>query len=98
MDAIQFPVKFDTNGMTRLEDGSNDFYKQLLALSTITEPHSQPITPDFGIWDPTFNTVERGHFVLQAARYVPEVEIEQVNVDINDEGENSVSFSFRIRS
>lgn len=97
MDAMKFPVTFDSGGLQRHIDGTADFYKQILALSTITEPHSLPLTPDFGVWDPVFNDVERGEFVIHAARFVPEVEIEDVTVDINDEGENLVSFSFRIR-
>jgi len=98
MDAMEFPVKFTKAGISRLPDGTPDYYRQLLALSAITEPHSLPITPDFGIWDPTFNTVEKGQFVLHAARFVPEVEIGQIDSTIDDSGQNVVSFSFTIRS
>lgn len=98
MDAITFPVKFSKQGISRLTDGTPDFYRQLLALSAITEPHSLPITPDFGIWDPVFNTVEKGQFVLQSARFVPEVEINTVESTIDDSGQNIVAFSFTIRN
>lgn len=98
MDAMEFPVKFSKSGTSRLTDGTPDYYRQLLALGAITEPHSLPITPDFGIWDPTFNAVEKGQFVLHAARFVPEVEIGQIDSSIDDSGQNVVSFSFTIRS
>jgi len=97
MDAIKFPLKFSKAGIDRLTDGTTDYYKQLLALSIITEPHSLPITPDFGIWDPTFNTVEKGQFVLHAARFVPEVEIGEIDSSVDDSGQNIVSFSFTVR-
>jgi hypothetical protein len=97
MDAIKFPVTFKKGGLTRVEDGTDDFYKQLLAISTLTEPQSLALTPDFGIWDPTFSSVEKGQFVLHASRFVPEVEIQEVDVAITDEGESVVSFAFRRR-
>jgi hypothetical protein len=97
MDAIKFPISFEGGRIARVEEGTTEYYKQLLSISTLTEPTSLPITPDFGIWDPTFNTVEKGQFIIHSSRFVPEVEIEQINVDINDNGENLISFSFRIR-
>jgi len=97
MDAMKFPLQFDANGLVRDVDGTDDYYKQLLSICTLTEPQSLPLTPDFGIWDPTFNGVEKGAFVLHASRFVPEVEIESVESAINDEGENIVNFSFRRR-
>jgi len=97
MDAMKFPIEFDEGGVTRLTDGTPDYYKQLLALGAITEPHSLPITPDFGVWDPTFNTVEKGQFVVHSARFVPEVQIEQIDVDIDDSGQNLISFGFKVR-
>lgn len=97
MDAMKFPISFEGGRIARHDEDSSDYFKQLLTISTLTEPTSLPITPDFGIWDPTFNTVEKGQFILHSSRYVPEVEIEQVNVDINDDGENLISFAFRMR-
>ena len=98
MDAIEFPIKLSKSGLSRLTDGSPEYYRQILALSAITEPYSLPITPDFGIWDPTFNTVEKGQFVLHAARFVPEVEIGQIDSLIDDSGQNIISFSFSVRN
>jgi len=97
MDALEFPVRFTSGTADRLEDGSFEYYKQLLAISALTEPHSLPLTPDFGIYDPVFNSVERGQFIIHAARFVPEVEIEQVDTFLDGESGNLISFSFTIR-
>jgi hypothetical protein len=97
MDSIKFPMQFTSGGLSRVAEESDEYYRQLLAISALTEPNSLPLTPDFGIWDPTFSTVEKGQFVLHSSRFVPEVEIEEVDVSINDEGESVVSFAYRRR-
>jgi hypothetical protein len=36
---------------------------------------THPFTPAFGANDPAFRTVDKGLFVLNASRYVPEIRI-----------------------
>lgn len=98
MDSIKFPISFSSSGgLERLEDETDDYYKQILSISCLTEPDSLPLTPDFGVFDPTFNSVEKGTFILHASHFVPEVEIEGIDSFTDDEGQNLVSFSFRRR-
>lgn len=95
MDTIKFPIKFDTSGVQKLYDGTYDFYSQLLTVALLTEPRSHPFTPRFGVSDPTFTTIDKGLFVLNASRFVPEVEITSLNVSETN-GTIGVQFSFVI--
>lgn len=63
----------------------------------LTEPGEHPITPDFGVYDPSFIPVEPENFILNAARFVPEVEIRNINPTLNQDGSVSVEFSFDLR-
>ena len=95
MNTIKFPIKFDTSGVQKLPEGSYDFYSQLLTVALLTEPQSHPFTPRFGVSDPTFTTIDKGLFVFNASRFVPEVEITSLNITEGDET-IGVQFSFVI--
>jgi hypothetical protein len=97
MDCLAFPIKFDPYGLVKLEDGTYDYFKQLLTVSLLTEPGEHPLTPDYGVLDSTFMPVEPSDFILNAAKYVPEVEIVEINpLYTESTGALSVEFSFRI--
>ena len=96
MDIIKIPIEYDVNGLKHLIDDTDDYYKQILSISARTEPDVQPIFPDFGVYDPTFNVRDRGKFLLLASRYVPEIEI--LSIDITEsEDTHLVSFTFARR-
>ena len=97
MDTIKFPIQFDATGLAKLQENSSDYYKQLLTLAIITEPGRHPLTPSFGINDPTFTSLDKGQFVIQAARYVPEVIITAIDAELSVEEEVSVVFGFKVR-
>ena len=97
MDSLSFPIKFTNDGLQRLPEGSFDFFKQILTISMLTEPGEHPITPDFGVYDPSFIPVEPENFILNAARFVPEVEIRNINPALNPDGSMNVEFSFDLR-
>ena len=60
-----------------------------------TEAGTHPLTPDYGVQDPTFKTIDRGQFLIHAGRYVPEIKIISVETSINEEdGSNEVNVSF----
>lgn len=97
MDMMQFPIRFDSTGIKKLTDGSQDFYSQLLTIALLTEPMTHPFTPQFGANDPAFRAIDKGLFVLNAARFVPEVRITNLINDVNEStGETNVTFSFEI--
>jgi hypothetical protein len=98
MDTIRFPCSFNVTGYSKLEEGSYDYYKQLLTVSLLTQPGDNPLTPEFGVNDPSFQGFDGGLFIYNAARYVPEVEIKELRTTVNEgNGQYSVVFSFDIR-
>lgn len=97
MDCIKFPISYDSTGLVKLVDGTNDYYKQLLSICARTEPGVSPLFPDFGVFDPTFVTADNGQFLINAARYVPEIQVGTVETYIDGQGEMSVTFSFTRR-
>lgn len=99
MDMIQFPIQFDSTGIKKLKDGAPDYYAQLLSIAMLTEPLTHPFSPDFGASDPAFRTIDKGLFVLNAARFVPEVQITKIEInpnELNDEN-TRVTLSFEIK-
>lgn len=98
MDMMAFPVRFDSTGIQKLTDGTTDYYSQLLSICMLTEPSTHPMSPDFGSYDPSFRIIDRGVFVLNAARFVPEITITNIDVSGLDSESNStrVSVSFDI--
>lgn len=100
MDMIAFPLKFDSTGLKKLREGTNEYYTQLLSISLLTEPLTHPFTPQFGANDPSFRNIDKGLFVLNASRFVPEVRITSLSTIPNESGSGvtRVSFSFEIKS
>jgi hypothetical protein len=97
MDTIAFPIKFDGTGLAKHPEGSTDYYKHLLSLAILSEPRRHPFTPNFGINDPSFTNFDKGGFIIQAARYVPEIVITGIATEVNPEEDISVVFGFRMR-
>jgi hypothetical protein len=98
MDMIKFPVLFDGTGFQKHVEGSNEYYSQLLTISMLTEPRTHPFSPKFGVLDPSFRGIDKGVFVLNAARFVPEVEITKINTDIDPtDGTTKIEFTFQIK-
>ena len=98
---MKFPPAFtETNGgYQSLEEDQDEYYKQLLSVIARTEPGVHPLTPDYGVQDPTFKTIDRGQFLIQAGRYVPEIQIISVETDIEEEdGQNEINVSYMLRS
>lgn len=99
MDMIAFPLKFESGGLRKLRPGTNEYYTQLLSICILTEPLTHPFTPEFGANDPSFRNIDKGLFVLNASKYVPEVRITNLSsaMDTGGSGATRVSFSFEIQ-
>ena len=95
---IQYPIKFGRDGFVKLTEGSSDYYAQLLTISLLTEPFTHPFAPDFGSNDPSLRIIDKATFVLNAARFVPEVRVTDISVaDASPStGKSNVTFSFEI--
>lgn len=97
MDCLKFPISYDSSGFVKLVDDSDEYYKQLISICARTEPGVSPLFPDFGVLDPTFMVADRGQFVINAAKYIPEIEVGLVEAFIDDRGSTAISFTFSRR-
>jgi len=97
MATLKFPLSFDANGsFATLDEQDDNLYSQLLSMAALTEPGTHPYTPTFGVLDPSFTEVSRGLFLIQANRFVPEVEIESVEGEQNERtGNLQLKVTFR---
>lgn len=97
MDTLKFPLEFSGGRIRQIKDGSTEYYKQLLSMTVLIEPGVSPLTPTYGIFDPAFRDVDKGQFIVQAARFVPEIVVDAVEAELLPDGETAVSFSFKRR-
>ena len=96
MPTLKFPLELDNTGsFAILEEDSTDYYAQLLSLCALTEPQTFPFSPTFGVFDPTFEEVDRGQFLLQAARFFPEIAITEAEIELDEQtGQSKFKVSF----
>jgi hypothetical protein len=97
MDTIKLPIEYDNSGFTKITDGTDEYYKQLLSITARTEPKTHPITPQFGVFDPTFNSIDKGQFMIQAARHVPEIRLLSIETNETNQGGRDVAFTYSRR-
>lgn len=98
MDMIKFPIKFDRTGIQKHTDGSEDYYAQLLSIAILTEPRTHIFSPRFGVFDPAYRGIDKGVFILNASRFVPEVQITGLRTEVDTTGSAlKVEFSFKIK-
>jgi len=97
MDTLKFPLQFDSSrNIVKLVEGTDEYVKQLLAMCILTEPFILPLTPDFGVGDPTFSTIPTPQLLLAANKYVPEIQIIDVSSTTTEEsGAVNVKFTYR---
>ena len=97
MPTIKFPLEFNGDGsLVSLEDDADELFAQVLTISALTEPGTFPFTPGFGVYDPVFRTVDRGAYMLQAARFVPEIVVTNVEGTVSESGgTTSLKVTFR---
>jgi len=97
MQMIQFPIKFDSSGLVKLDENTSDYFAQLLTIACLTEPQTFIFSPRFGVRDPAFNGIDKNVFILNAARFVPEVQIINLQTELDEaSGVTNVQFSFNI--
>lgn len=96
MDTLKFPLRFDNDKqIVKLRENTDDYVKQLISFCILTEPFILPLTPDFGVADPSFSTVSPERLMLAANKFIPEVSIVAVDATINDtDGRVAVKFIY----
>jgi len=95
MDTISLPIRFVMGEFERIPFDSDPYYAFLLASAMQIEPNELPITPNFGCYRPEFVTEIIEGLAINAAQFVPEVEIEKANVRPVDDGQVDIEVFFR---
>jgi len=97
MPTLQYPFQYDSNGsFTTLEEDTDELFSQLLSICALTEPGTFPYTPAFGVLDPAFRSIDRGLYMIQASRFIPEIVITEVSGSVTPEtGETTLKVSYR---
>lgn len=98
MDTLKFPIEFFNGEIKKLAEQSDDYFAQLLALSIQIIPGELPITPTYGIEDPTFENSLTRDLAFTAGAFIPEIYIEQARIRQNENGEVQVALSFAQRT
>lgn len=96
MDTIAFPIRFDSTGFQKHTDGSDAYYRQLISFTALTEPGTHPLKPQFGVYDPSFRNIDRGSFIVQASRFIPEIVITNVDTEVTSSSNSTfLNVSYR---
>ena len=96
MDSLKFPITFNNDGsLTKLAEGSDEYFKQLVSFCLLTEPNSLRLTPDFGVFDITFNKLAPEALAISVNKFIPEIQIKNIKGSLaEDDGTVTVSFVY----
>ena len=96
MTSLKFPITFDNDGsLTKVLEFSDEYFKQLISFCLLTEPNSLRLTPDFGVFDPTFNRLSPEILAISVNKFIPEIQIKNVAGSFSEgDGVLSVSFTY----
>lgn len=96
MDTLKFPIAFTRNRkLQTLREGTDDYIRQMISVCLLTEPFILPLTPDFGVADPSFSTVNPASLLINVNKFVPEVSIVSVDTNLDEElGSVNVRFIY----
>jgi len=96
MDSLKFPITFNNDGsLNKLAEGSDEYFKQLVSFCLLTEPNSLRLTPDFGVFDITFNKLAPEALAISVNKFIPEIQIKNIKGSLaEDDGTLTVSFVY----
>lgn len=98
MDAFRFPIQFYNGSVKKLTDTTDDYYAQILALSIQVIPGELPLTPTYGVEDPTFQLALTRDLAFTAGAFIPEIMIDNVQISETESGVVEIGLGFRQRN
>lgn len=98
MDTLRFPIQFYNGSVKKLTDSSDEYYAQLLALSIQIIPGELPLTPAFGIEDPTFQSELTRDLAFTAGAFIPEIIIDSIQISQTELGLVEIGLGFKQRN
>jgi len=94
MDTMKVPIRFRNGGVEKFADQTDEFFAHLLALSVQIIPNELPLSPQFGVEDPTFNDTLTRDLAFTAGAFIPEITISRARVNVGLGGRTSVDIAF----
>lgn len=94
MDTIALPISFRFGAFEKYEDGSDEYYAHILALTMQIEPGELPITSSYGCYSPLFDNSAIANLAVTAAQFIPEIDIIDVQGTDSGYGDIQVDVSF----
>lgn len=91
MQTLALPLTFSNGDAVVYTDTEDIYYSHLLALNLQIEPRELPLSIKFGTWEMTLNAESRSDAIELAARYIPEISLDEIALDIDDNGRETVS-------
>lgn len=96
MDTFSVPLRFSDGLAAKHSEGTEQYYLHILSMVLQTQPGEMPLDANFGINDPVFVRIDRATVLELAAKYVPELNIQQVATIIDNDGVERVVLQYRI--
>lgn len=98
MDTFSVPFRFSGGLAAKHPEGSAQYYLHILSMVLQTQPGEMPLDVNFGVNDPVFERINRATVMELAAKYVPELTIEQIATILDNDGIERVVVQYRIEN
>lgn len=98
MDTFSVPFRFADGLAAKHREGSDQYYLHILSMVLQTQPGEMPLDFNFGTNDPVFERINRATILELAAKYVPELNIEQIATILDNDGIERVLLQYRIET
>lgn len=98
MDTLRFPIRFANGGVEKYQEGTDDYYSHLLALLVQIQPQDLPLSPQYGVQDPTFSETLTRDLALSVGGFIPEIIVESATIEVSNSGETKINIAFSQRT
>jgi hypothetical protein len=98
METFSVPFRFANGLAVKHAEGSDQYYLHLLSMVLQTQPGEMPLDFNFGTNDPVFERVNRATILEISAKYVPELNIQQIATVLDNDGVERIVLKYRIET
>jgi hypothetical protein len=98
MDTFSVPFRFSGGLASKHAEGSDEYFLHILSMVLQTNTGEMPLDANFGTNDPVFEKINRGTVMELAAKYVPELVIQQISTILDDDGIERVVLQYSIET
>lgn len=97
MDAFAFPFRFELGNPVKLDNASEAYAAQRVASIVQTRKGELILKPTYGTDDPEFAELDVAGLYLTLANYHVDLEVDEIEEYVEDDGEATYKISFSIR-